>query len=156
MAGRGRVPKAPDVRRNPVAPKRGEWVTLPVGKYVGGKPDLRSVPVDGGFMPASKAAWVAWWGSPMAHMWVRAQWPSIIRLLLVTEFVFRATKRGDMRGLSVLLTEARHLEDGLGISEKGRRDLRWALPSDETQPVPAVAQPANVVNLDKRRRMADV
>ncbi len=37
---------------------------------------------------------------------------------------------------SPLAKEIRALEDGLGISEKGRRNLRWRLPEEEDPDAP--------------------
>lgn len=124
-------PPAKERRRRNV-PARGDWVTLPADPYKGPKPDLRGLPVDGSLSAYSKTAWKHWWRSPMAHMWTEAEWPILLRLVVVTELVARATKRGETRGLSSLLGEQRQLEDRLGISEKGRRDLRWQFAGDDT------------------------
>jgi len=131
MAGHGPSPKQKDERVNRATPQRGEWTTLPSDPYKGPRPDLRGLPIRGALSASSKRAWASWWSSPMAHMWTEAEWPKLLRLLAVGELVNRMTKDGITRGLSSLLTEQRHLEDGLGISEKGRRDLRWLLPDGD-------------------------
>ena len=129
MAGRGPAPKKPENRTNHHAPLRGEWVTLPEKPFRGDKPDLPRV--KGGLLESSKRMWADWWESPMAHMWSRSDWPVLVQLLMMSDRVNRALNTGEFfPGYASMVTEARYLRDHLGLSEKGRRELRWELPGD--------------------------
>lgn len=134
MAGHGPPPKESRVHSR--IPVRGDWVTLPSAAFAGERPDLKGLPIEGALSKASKDAWDVWWSSPMAHQWTRSDWPALRRLLVLTELVARATRRAQTAGLSSLLAELRQLEDRFGISEKGRRDLRWRLPDPDDEPEP--------------------
>ncbi len=70
----------------------------------------------------------------MAHMWHPAQWCQLERLIALSDQLTRQLYRGEMSG--PLAREVRALEDGLGISEKGRRNLRWRLPAEEDPEAP--------------------
>lgn len=129
MAGRGPTPKDRAIRQRTNRPVRGEWITLPDGTYRGPRPTLPRL--KGGLLASTKEAWEAWWSSPMAHAWGRAQWPKLVRAIALADEVTRRQNRREMAGLSSLLAELRQLEDSLGLSEKGRRDLRWHMPDDE-------------------------
>lgn len=145
MAGKGPAPKKPAERRNRTAPARGEWVTLPVEPYSGDRPDLPRV--KGGLLKATKETWDTWWRSPMAHMWTTSDWPILTQLIVMTDRITRALARGEFfQGYASMVTEARHLRDQLGITEKGRQDLRWELSGhrsrdaeDETEGKPHLA-----------------
>ena len=54
----------------------------------------------------------------MAHRWHPAQWPQVQRLAMFTDQLSRQLYQGEMT--ETLAREVRALEDGLGISEKGR------------------------------------
>ncbi len=56
------------------------------------------------------------------------------RLIMLSDQLTRQLYRGEMSG--PLAKEIRALEDGLGISEKGRRNLRWRLPAEEDPEAP--------------------
>lgn len=147
MAGRGPAPKPKDLRVNRVKPKRGEWQILPAEPFKGTRPPLPKV--TGGLLAATKNTWEIWWSSPMAHMWTRAEWPTLIRLIVMVDRVTRALNRGEFfTGFASMNTEIRQIQDHLGLSEKGRRDLRWQLPTDDdTEPELAV-----VSDISSRRR----
>jgi hypothetical protein len=85
----------------------------------------------------------------MAHKWTEAEWPTLLKLVVLTHIVFQKTRKTDTVGLASLLAEHRKLEDNLGISEKGRRDLRWVLPSEA--PELAEVRHLSVVPSPKRR-----
>ena len=63
----------------------------------------------------------------MAHMWTESDWPILSQLIVMTDRITRALAKGD-KVPSGLLPESRHLRDQLGITEKGRQDLRWEIP----------------------------
>lgn len=133
MAGHGPTPKLPGNRSNRAKPSRGEWVTLPAEPFRGKRPSLPRV--HGGLSAESKSIWEGWWKSPMAHMWQpSSDYPRLQRLIRMVDMVNRAlSSDGLFPGFASMQTEIRHLEDGLGLSEKGRRDLRWLLSADEPE-----------------------
>ncbi len=69
----------------------------------------------------------------MAHLWTEAQWHQVERLVLLVDRARRQLSAGEK---TPNLGELRQLEDRLGISEKGRRDLRWRLPEEEDPDTP--------------------
>ena len=119
-------------------------MTLPAEPYRGPRPRLPRV--KGGLLAATKTAWDVWWRSPMAHRWHPAQWCQLERLIALSDQLTRQLYRGEMS--SPLAKEIRALEDGLGISEKGRRNLRWHLPEEEDPDAPV----ATVTALSFRQR----
>ena len=78
-------------------------------------------------------------------MWPEAQWDQVERLVLLVD---RARRQLSAREKTPDLGELRQLEDRLGISEKGRRDLRWRLPDVEDPDAPV----ATVTALRSRQR----
>ena len=147
MPGRGPAPKKPQNRTNRHKPQRGEWVTLPAEPYKGPKPILPRVA--GGLLKSTKDTWTVWWATPMAHRWQEADWPVIQQLIVMTDRISRALSSGEFfTGYASMVTEARYLRDQLGLTEKGRRDLRWELPGDDE----AETGLAPVTDISSRRR----
>jgi hypothetical protein len=113
MAGKGPAPQAVRRRRN--EPARGEWIDLPpLAKPVLGKLPARSR----GEEPWSKrarATWEAWRTDPVTQMWSPAD----------------LAYAGDALELYELMpgsaSEVRLRMDSLGLTPKGRRDLRWRI-----------------------------
>lgn len=125
MPGRGPAPKAPEQRRRRNNPERGEWTDLPeVDKPV--LPDLpkrkssEDDPV-GKWHARTRAAWVAWRKDPATTQYGPAEIASAIELA----YVFDAAVRGKEK-----MSEVRLREDRLGLSSKGKRDLRWRAPTE--------------------------
>ncbi len=119
-------------------------MTLLAEPYRGPRPRLPRV--KGGLLAATKATWEAWWRSPMAHRWHPVGWCQLERLIALSDQLTRQLYRGEMS--SPLAKEIRALEDGLGLTEKGRRNLRWRLP-DEGDPDAPIA---TVTKLSFRQR----
>jgi hypothetical protein len=86
----------------------------------------------------------------MAHYWVPAQWPQVQRLTLFTDQVSRLGLRGESN--TSLAREVRQLEDDLGISEKGRRNLRWRFAWDEEPVLASVTPLASRARPDPRKK----
>lgn len=111
MAGRGPAPKLPSQRRNTTKPQRGEWVDLqpvtePVPKLPRGRWSART-----------KAAWESWWTDRASTQWTEADRHSVVEL---------AYLHGELAGGRVTVAaEIRQRMDGLGLTQKGKRDLRW-------------------------------
>lgn len=126
MAGRGPAPA--ETRRRSNAPARGEWVDLPpLEKRV--LPKLPAAPplivrqkdkpprvVKKPWSPRTKAAWEAWARDPVTAQYGPAEIAAVIELAYVMEDY--------VRGIG-MPNEVRLRMDGLGLSPKGKRDLRW-------------------------------
>ena len=113
MAGNGPAPQAVRRRRN--EPARGEWIDLPpLAKPVLGKLPARSR----GEEPWSKrarATWEAWRSDPVSAMWSPA------------DLAYAWDTLGLYESPKTLPSEIRLRMDGLGLTPKGKRDLRWRI-----------------------------
>lgn len=127
MAGVGPAPKDVEQRRNRVAPSRGEWVDLPAGNGV-----VPEIP-EGDWPSRAVESWRLWWSDPAASQWTEAQFSDVVELLAITSEFWS--------GNTVRAAEMRLRADGLGLTQKGKRDLRWRVKRDEDAPV-RVAKPA--------------
>jgi hypothetical protein len=123
MAGHGPAPKLPEQRRDRSPKLRGEWVEL--SSTPGEVPSLP----DGEWHPRAAASWALWWSDPAASQWSEAQRSELVELLALTdEFWGGNTTRAN---------EMRLRTDGLGLTQKGKRDFRWRIveaPEDESKP----------------------
>jgi hypothetical protein len=110
------IPKPPEQRRGRTKPRRGEWQPSPgVGWQHGPIPEPPT-----GLMPATVAAWEAWFRS-----WPAAHWgPEHLPQLAVVAKLYDQVERGEFR----YATELRYWMDGVGITPKGQQDRRWAPP----------------------------
>jgi hypothetical protein len=95
MAGRGPAPKPKEQRRNRHEPSRGEWVDLPELA----EPVLPPLDPAHEWHPRTTAQWEAWRADPASGMFGPAE--------------------------VVSAAELRLRMDGLGLTAKGKRDLRW-------------------------------
>lgn len=114
MAGIGPAPKANRQRRN--EPARGEWVELqPLDGPV--LPPLPKRAKGEGSWPAvTKAVWAAWRRDP-----VTAQYSEADIAYALDAIRLHATMT------SHTASEVRLRMDALGLTPKGKRDLRWRL-----------------------------
>lgn len=117
MAGQGFAPKAPDQRRNKAAPQRGEWIDI--SRRDGEIPPLP----DGDWHPRAARSWGLWWSDPAASQWTDAQEGEVVELLMLTDEFWR--------GATARANEMRLRADGLGLTQKGKRDLRWKVAEGE-------------------------
>jgi len=123
MDGKGPAPKDPEQRRTRHVPQRGDWVEIRPRE--GRPPKLPA----GDWHPRAAQSWVSWWKDPAASQWSEAQQAELVELLaLADEF---------WRGSTVRAPEMRQRCDGLGLTLKGKRDLRWRVAPEEFE-VPAV------------------
>jgi hypothetical protein len=123
MAGRGPAPKPQAQRRNRAKPARGEWVDLePLDKPVLGA-------ADGSWSPRVRRLWVAWREDPVSGSWSRADVAAVFELADQFE--------------ELAPNEQRLRMDGLGLTPKGKRDLRlrYAESADVVAPALAVVKP---------------
>lgn len=147
MAGRGPAPKPKGQRVNRVEPQRGEWVSL-AALAAPVLPELDSVR---SWHPRTEALWAAWRDDPATGMYGPAEVAAVVELAwLVEEFVSGNVwvdgEDKDAARERVTAGELRLRMDGLGLSAKGKRELRWIPPARDVA-VPEQAEPAVVRNL---------
>ena len=107
MAGRGPAPKPASQRRRRNEPMRGEWVDLaPLSK-----PVLEPAPAE--WPPEAQSLWNAWREDPVTATYSPAD------LLALKQLCLRFGELQD--------SEQRLRMDGLGLTPKGKRDLRLRL-----------------------------
>lgn len=131
MAGHGPAPKDKSVRRNKAPKQRGEWVDL--AEAVGPFPKA-----DKAWPPRTKACWDSWWRDPASTQWTEADRTLIVEL---------GHMHAEMLYGKNLHTEIRHRMDTLGLTQKGKRDLRWRVGGEP------VAEPAPVAVMADYRAM---
>lgn len=128
----GPAPKDPALRRRSNEPARGEWVDLPPLA----RPVLPKLPARGRgagrWSARSAAAWEAWRQDPVTSQWGASEIAQAVDLL----YLHDAMVTGGGYGAN----EVRIRMDGLGLTPKGKRDLRYR-----------VAAPAEVADLAQKR-----
>lgn len=131
MAGRGPAPKE-GLRHGRQPRARGDWVDLP--------PVRREPPKlpRGTWPPRTKAAWASWWRDPASTQWTEADDGAVLELAYLHSDL--------VNGRVSLASEVRLRMDILGLTQKGKRDLRWRTPAAAT-----VSEPADVTSLDDYR-----
>lgn len=150
MAGTGPPPKDADERRRRNAPARGEWTFLPMGVP---KPPVlpalkkRSAGEGGAYSASAKAAWKLWREDPATLIFG----PGEIAYALDT-----ISRYDDL--LESKPNELRLRMDGLGLTPKGKRDLRLRITDDELSKKreEAAASAAAMPAPQTRRRMRAV
>lgn len=128
MAGNGPAPLNPEQRRRRNKPARGEWVDLePLEAPV--LPELPPCPLrhpDTGeteeWSDRAKAAWEAWREDPVTQYYTPADIAYIKDLLLLYETMSSKTAN-----------EVRLRMDGLGLTPKGKKDLRYRVVEPEAE-----------------------
>ena len=115
MAGVGPAPAA--TRRRSNEPARGEWVDLlPLEEPV--LPDLPERSDGEPWSERTKATWVAWRSDPVTAQWSPADVSYALDTILLYEVMTPSSA-----------SEVRLRMDGLGLTPKGKRDLRWRIGS---------------------------
>lgn len=121
MAGRGFAPKDPAQRRNHHPPQRGEWMDLPpLDKVV--LPPLPKRRDGEGWSARTRATWEAWRRDPVTAMWSPADIAYALDAISLYEVMTPSSA-----------SEIRLRMDGLGLTPKGKRDLRWRVVLSETE-----------------------
>ncbi|HEY0644802.1 MAG TPA: hypothetical protein VGD39_15350 [Nocardioides sp.] len=124
MAGNGPAPEAKEQRRRRNKPARGEWVDLEPLEA----PVLPELPVCPFFNEAgdrlhwserAKAAWGAWRDDPVTAYYTPADIQYAIDLLCLYEGMTPSNAN-----------EVRLRMDGLGLTPKGKKDLRYRVADD--------------------------
>lgn len=125
MAGRGPAPKDPGHRRRYNQPARSEWVDLEPLE----KPILPAA--DRGWSDRVKRLWNAWREDAVTSQYGAADLAAVYELAEQFELLKPNEQRLRM--------------DGLGLTPKGKRDLRWRTPAEvqtiNKQPALAVVKP---------------
>lgn len=134
MAGRGPAPKSQSQRARRNVPARGEWIDLPT---IGDPAPLPDLPADRDYTHHAEATWTAWQQDRATTQWG----PSEIAFARETLYLIDSLHR---KISSVLAAEIRQRMDGLGLTPKGKRDLRWR--------VPAPAEVAELPTPEQRER----
>lgn len=127
MAGRGPAPKPQDQRRRTNKPARGEWVDLPAVDPAA--PVLGDLPKrargTGRWHARTVAAWESWRLDPATTQYGPAEIAAAIELAwLHTDSIVE----GDPKAAEIRLRM-----DGLGLTAKGKRDLRWRAPTEHAK-----------------------
>jgi len=121
MAGRGPAPQ--ETRRRSNEPARGDWIDLPpLEKLV--LPALPKRARGQRWSARTRGVWNAWRHDPVTVMWSPADVAYALETILLVEAATPSS-----------MSEIRLRMDGLGLTPKGKRDLRWRvsdsrLPSD--------------------------
>ena len=136
MAGNGPAPKMPEERRNTRAPQRGEWKDL----FPLEKPVLPELP-DGDWPEVTVAVWAAWRSDPVTGEYS----PADIAYALDTIRIHAAMTPSNA-------SEVRLRADALGLTPKGKRDLRWRIAGDEPEQQRAPAPAKN--RTEQRARLS--
>ena len=123
MGGVGRAPKPPEQRINRAVPQRGEWVDLePLEEPVLG-------PYNRETMTLPARMWDGWRQSPVTSQYDVGDIEAIYELAATwTERTFADRDRQ---------------MDKLGLTPKGKRDLRWRTPN-EVKTIKKAAEKAQV------------
>jgi hypothetical protein len=127
MAGRGPAPKDPSLRRRTNTPARGEWVTIwPPEKPV--LPPLSRLRApEGGWPSRTRELWEEWRRDAATTQWGPAEMAAARELAyLHAEWV--------RYGPASLASEIRLRTDSLGLSLKGKRDLRYVVGDPAQRP----------------------
>ena len=134
----GPVPQNSRRRRN--IPARGEWIDLPPLE----RPVLPELPERGdgeAWSAMTQATWEAWRRDPVTAQYSPAD---IAYALDAIRLYDRMTPRS--------ANEVRLRMDGLGLTPKGKRDLRWRVVEEPGEVVPLRAVDSR--SADRRRRLS--
>jgi hypothetical protein len=136
MAGNGPAPNPNARRRN----TRPAFRRLPA---TGRQGDPPTWPLPGRRTNTERDLWAQLWTSPQAAAWEELGWVrTVARYARITIAAERPRAPG------VVLTEARQLEDRLGLNPKAMRSLGWEITTDPGQETDG---DADVVDLDAFR-----
>jgi hypothetical protein len=155
MAGRGPAPKATGRRRRGALPSRGEWQLIPPESDIE-VPDMPEHPKGGPWLSSSERHWAGWWHDGASTTWTSADVVALEVVLLLTDDI----GRGELK----YAAELRLRLDGLRLSQKGKRDLRFQVTApvdpepatgpasmDDYRAAAAAAHDSARSSLDKRR-----
>lgn len=133
MAGQGFAPKDPSQRAGTAVPKRGEWESIP-RENLEPAPELPAR--ESGWSERTRLAWRAWWRDPASTQWTPADRDNVLYLAELFDL-----------GSVTIANELRLRMDGLGLTQKGKRDLRWRIEETPTEVAPARKKRASSLHL---------
>jgi hypothetical protein len=147
IAGNGPAPAAVRRRRN--EPARGEWVDLPpltsrvlpalAPREVFDEEKNKFVKVP--WSQRTRDAWDAWSNDPVTQMYSPADVIAALELALLFETMMGSKPN-----------EVRLRMDGLGLTPKGKRDLRWRVQLSAASPLEAVPPTRGTTRKTANRR----
>lgn len=145
MAGRGPAPKPASERRNRTEPSRGDWVDLkPLTKPI--LPALpRRAKGTGVWSARTRRMYDGWRADPVTQTYGETEIAAVLELAHLQEEL--------SRGKLSLAPEIRQRADGLGLTLKGKRDLRFRIVTDEPEAPP---RRAPAVRSGRRARLSVV
>jgi hypothetical protein len=134
-------PKPPSNRRKPI--EAHQWRYLQDGPS-GIEPPPMPSKRRGKWTNEAKSAWLEWWASPMAVVWLEADKVALRRALRLVDDI--------AAGLSTEHGALTALEDRLGLTPKARRLLQWEI--DRASTTVATIKPRPPAGNDPRLRAA--
>lgn len=143
MAGIGTAPKDKSERRRRNVPARGEWVDLlPLdGPVLEALPD--ATPDGEPWRPSTRRAWDAWRQDPVSAVWSPSEVAHAWDTIELHQNMTASTAN-----------EIRLRMDGLGLTPKGKKDLRYRV--TEGDEAPAKAAPRKAEGSARRARLSVV
>lgn len=146
MAGNGPPPKDPTKRRRRNADPVGRTVLEADGRVRG--PKLPDEAPDGeDWHPQTKKWWEHWRRSPMAQQFLATDWDFLLDTAMMHHAMWIEGKT-DMAS-EIRLRTAKF---GATLEDRARLRLTVEVPDKKTKQQTAPGQPANVTDLDSRRR----
>jgi hypothetical protein len=148
MAGRGPAPA--ETRRRANTPARGDWIDLqPLRKRV--LPPLpKRAKGEGQWSPRTRRLYEGWRHDPVTATFGPNEIAAALEVAYLEEEL--------VAGTNSLASEIRQRLDGLGLTPKGKRDLRYRVlfqrpadAPDDPAPKPAPARPKRT---DRRSRLS--
>ena len=135
MAGRGPAPKDPRNRARSREPAAGEWRTLPPleGPVLGPLPARGRG--TGGWSPRTRRLWNAWRQDWVTQMWGPTEHVLALELAELVE-------QSIVAGTAALQREIRLQTDLLGLTMRGKRDLRVRLGEPVAEVAPMSSRPS--------------
>lgn len=137
MAGNGPAPNPNARRRN----ARPAFRRLPAA---GRRGDPPAWPLTGRLSRAELGLWQQLWSSPQSIAWEEMGW---VRIVARYTRITLAAEKPHAQG--VVMSEARQLEDRLGLNPKAMRSLGWEIAADTDQGADGDA--ADVLDIDAFR-----
>lgn len=136
MAGNG-PPPSPNARRRNARPAFRRL-------HATGRPGVPPVwPLGGRATKQELALWEQLWASPQATAWEEMGWVrTVARYARITVAAERP------KAIAAVMSEARQLEDRLGLNPKAMRSLGWEIATDTSQ---EASGDHDVVDLDAAR-----
>ena len=135
MAGIGPAPA--ESRRRANTPARGEWVDLaPLEAPV--LPELPEL-AGGEWSERARSTWAAWRADPVTAQYTSADISYALDAIMLYEAMTPSSAN-----------EVRLRMDGLGLTPKGKRDLRWRIQSDAEAAKPKARRSAAASSREAR------